>query len=48
VAMWSGSEYPDVENNGVGESMQNHCAYSMHKVHRNYKNVEQRIDECYY
>jgi hypothetical protein len=26
VAMWSVSEYPDVENNGVVKSMQKHCA----------------------
>jgi hypothetical protein len=31
VAMWSGSEYPDVENNGADKSMQKYCAYSMHK-----------------
>jgi hypothetical protein len=28
-----------------GESMQKHCEYRMHKVHRDYKNVEQRRDE---
>jgi hypothetical protein len=27
--------------------MQRHCAYSMHKVHRDYKNEEQRRDQYY-
>jgi hypothetical protein len=27
-----------------GESMQKHCGDSMHKVHRDYKNAEQRRD----
>jgi hypothetical protein len=26
------------------KSMQKHCAYGMHKVHRDYKNAEQRRD----
>jgi hypothetical protein len=46
VAMWSGSEYPDAENNGTVKSMQKDCAYGMHKVHRDYKNAEQRRDGC--
>jgi hypothetical protein len=47
VAMWSGSVYPDVKNNGMGESMQKHCTYSMHKVHKYDENVEQRRDDGY-
>ena len=45
MAMCSGNEYPDVKNNGTVKSMQKHCAYSMHKVHIDYKNEEQRRDE---
>jgi hypothetical protein len=26
------------------KSMKNHCTYCMHKVHRDYKNAEQRRD----
>jgi hypothetical protein len=26
-------------------SMQRHCVYCMHKVHRSYKNMEQRSDD---
>jgi hypothetical protein len=44
VEMWSGSEQTDDQNHGMVESMEKHCAYSMHKVHRDYKNAEQRRD----
>jgi hypothetical protein len=44
MAMWSGSEYPDAENNGAVESMHKDCAYGMHKVQKYYKNAEQRRD----
>ena len=30
------------------KSMQKYCAYGMHKVHRDYKNAEQRRDEHFY
>jgi hypothetical protein len=39
VAMWSGSKNPNVENDGVVKSMQKHCTYGMHKVHKDYENV---------
>ena len=45
MAMWSGSEYPDVENNGARKSMHKDCTYSMHKEHKDDKNAEQRRDE---
>jgi hypothetical protein len=47
VAMWSGSVYLDVKNNSMGESMKKICAYSMHKVHIDDENVEQRRDDGY-
>jgi hypothetical protein len=47
VAMWSGSEYPNAENNGTMKSMQKDCAYGMHKVHKDYKNAKQRRDGGY-
>jgi hypothetical protein len=28
------------------KSMQKHCTYGMHKVHRDYKTVEKIRDEC--
>jgi hypothetical protein len=47
VVRWSGSEDLDVENNGGMKSMQKYCSYNMHRVHKDYKDVEQTRDDNY-